>query len=193
MRYFLWKMNSIANCLLYSLSKRKDSVGILGGWNGLEFPMYFFGLCEPNITTPLVRYFWWFWRNTKFTVSANLTRDWQLMSNKYLCNFEIKCKRCVQMEMDEIICLFLLFCRVIAEWTNAPWGKFRYYVWCQKILPKFYNGHLWEHFFFSFWSVQNKILLVPNIWYQILISNANEIRPTWRYFNYCILGKSYWC
>ena len=59
----------------------------------------------------------------------------------------------------------------------------------QKILPffcnvrKFYYRHLCENFFFSFWSFWDKLVIVPNIWLQILISDTKEIWPTWRYFN----------
>ena len=63
----------------------------------------------------------------------------------------------------------------------------------RKYCSKFYNGRLWENFFFSFWSVWDKLVIVPSFWWYIILSHSNEIRTTWRYFNYFILGKSYWC
>ena len=48
---------------------------------------------------------------------------------------------------------------------------------------------VYENFFFSFWSFWDKLVIVPNIWLQILISDTKEIRPTWRYFNYFIKFK----
>ena len=73
----------------------------------------------------------------------------------------------------------------------------------QKILPffemsentaqSFIMGVYEKIFFFSFWSVWDKLVIVPSFWWYIILSHSNEIRTTWRYFNYFILGKSYWC
>ena len=53
----------------------------------------------------------------------------------------------------------------------------------RKYCPKFYNGRLWENFFFSFWSVWDKLVIVPSFWWYIILSHSNEIRTTWRYSN----------
>ena len=83
----------------------------------------------------------------------------------------------------QFILIVCLTCLVLRDLPETPWGKFRKYVWCQKILPKFYKGDLWEFFFLLFLSVWDKLVIVPSFLWYIILSYSNEIRPMWRYFN----------